>query len=381
MEVEPAGEAFVICEERLRSVDVLRGVALVFMVVNHFGDCLVGGGWESPTALMVRGVGIFPAALFYMVAGICVVLVDHRLREQGKRRVAVWRRLLPRAFLVVAMGYLFNVVVFGWEELLAWSVLQLIGLSFIVCQLSLELPWQARVALIVVFVAAAPPLRLLLGYEAVWGVAGAIHYHPPRTLTEHLAAIIATGKMPVFPWMACPLAGTLIGEAIVASPPRPRLLAQTSAGSGAASLLLIPLLIVWTGDTVTQFPLTTGFILLALGTAMLLVAAAVAMVDLWRWWNPAYRFFEVNGRIALITYIAHHLYGYNLLCLALGLHHQLEAVGLVLALASYFGPALLFAKFWLPIRRRHTSLIDLAAAYTLLSAGLAVRLALSALGL
>ena len=382
MEEELGGEgAFVVRGGRLCSVDVLRGVALVFMVVNHFGDCLVGGGWQSPTGIFVRGVGIFPAALFYMVAGISVVLVDHRLRRRGEGRLAVWRRLLPRAFLIVVMGYLFNVVVFGWGELLSWSVLQLIGLSLIVCQLSLELPWQGRVALAAIFVAAAPPLRLLLGYEAVWGVGEALHYQPPQSMAEHLAAIVATGKMPIFPWMACPLVGALIGEAVVAKPPRPRLLAKASAGSGASLLLLIPPLMVWTGDTVTQFPLTTGFILLAMGTALLLVAAAVATVDLWGWWNPAYRFFEVNGQIALIIYIAHHLYGYNLLCLALGLHHQLEAFGLALALVSYFAPTLLFAKLWLPIRRRHTSLIDLASAYALLGVGLALRLALPLFGL
>lgn len=351
------------------------------MVLNHFGQTFVGGGYDSPVGMFILFCGIFPGPLFYIVAGMSIVLSDRRLKAQQAPRWQAWRETIPRALLIIGAGYLLAVVLFGWTWRLDWSVLQFIGLSLILCQAALRIPWRHRLLLPVLLIGLAPLLRVWLGYEAIVGTMGNLHYEPPVTLWDHLSAILVTGKVPLFPWLACPLIGTLVAEPLVDESSRVRqvVCAIGTAGLGM-SLLVVPL---WLGlgDTVSQYPLTNGFTLLSMGMSLLLVAAGLTTIDLWRWWNPAFRFCEINGQIALITYVAHHLVGILWLGVILGLYRQLDVVGLSLILVVYFAGLLLFARFWLPFRRSRSGFLDIGVTYLLLGIGLAVRFAFASLGL
>ena len=373
--------SIVITAGRSRSVDVIRGVALVFMVINHFGQTLVGGGYDSPTGLFILFCGIFPGPLFYVVVGISLVLSDRRLKAPQASPWQAWRELIPRALLIMGAGYLLAIALFGWTWRLDWSVLQFIGLSLILCEAALRIPWRYRLFFPLFFIGLAPLLRLWLGYEAIVGTVGSLHYQAPVTLWDHLSAILVTGKVPLFPWLACPLIGTLLAEPLVDQPARMRQVVYAMTTTGAIMLLLVLPLWLGLGDTVTQYPLTSGFTLLSIGMSLLLVAAGVTAIDLWRWWNPAFRFCEINGQIALITYVAHHLFGILWLGVILGLYRHLDVVGLSVVLAAYFVALLLFARLWLPFRRGRSWFFDIGVAYLLLIVGLAVRFAFAGLGL
>ncbi len=367
---------FVLHDGRFRSVDMMRGVALVFMVLNHFGQIFVGGGFHSPLAMFILFIGIFPAPLFYIVVGISIALVNHRYKVKSLPFSEIWRRTLPRAILILGLGYLFAIVMFGGNWLFDWSVLQLIGLALIVCQLAMYIPWKYRVLLPVVFIAAAPGLRLLLNYETIVGTIGNLHYQPPLTLFDHLSAMLATGKVPIFPWMACPLIGTIIGEALVKVPSNPRhLVIFPGIAGGVMCLSVLPLMLI-VGDLVTQYPLTTGFFQLSTGLSLIIIAAVLLTVDLWRWWSPVSRFVEIQGLTALITYIAHHFYGPFFLGQVLGLYHALDLLGLIIITLVYFIIITVFAFIWLPFRQRRSSYYDIAFSFGLLFAGLAFRVIL-----
>jgi hypothetical protein len=100
--------------------------------------------------------------------------------------------------------------------------------------------------------------------------------------------------------------------------------------------------------------------------ALLAVASVVTTVDVWGWWNLASQFFEINGQIALISYIAHHFYGITLLGVILGLYRALEVIGLTLIIISYFVMVLVFAYLWLPFRKDRSAYWDIAVAYLIL---------------
>jgi uncharacterized membrane protein len=372
-------EAFVAHEERIASVDVLRGVALVFMIINHFGQTFVGGGFHSLVAMLILFFGIIPAPLFYIVAGISVVLVNHRFRLKNKSPKTIWRWMLSRGLLIIGLGYLFSIVMFGTIWVLDWSILQLIGLSLIAAQLSLYLPRRYRIFLPVVIIVLAPFLRIWLNYELIVGTAGNIHYAPPQTWLDHLSAIIATGKAPLFPWLACPIIGTMIGEAIIQTSPNPRRLASDILVLGCIlCLIVLPFFLL--GDPVTQYPLTNGFFLLSTGMAILAVASVIATVDVWQWWNLGSLFFEINGQIALISYIAHHLYGIVLFGVILRLYRAVGVLGWILITLSYVGISLAFAYFWLPFRKQRSSYWDIAVTYLILLVALDARWYLALLG-
>ncbi len=372
-------QAFVEQEERIVSVDLLRGIALVFMIINHFGQTFVGGGFHSLVAMLILFFGIIPAPLFYVVAGISVVLVNHRFRLKGASTKSIWQWALSRGILIMGLGYLFSVVMFGTIWVLDWSILQLIGLSLIVAQLTIYLPRRYRVFLPIILIIIAPFLRLWLNYDLIVGTVGNIHYAPPQTWLDHLSAIIATGKAPLFPWLACPIIGTIVGEAFVDKSPNPRRLVNDGFVVGSLlCLLVLPFFLL--GDPVTQYPLTTGFFLLSTGMTLLAVACVITSVDVWQWWNSASRFFEMNGQIALISYVAHHLYGIVLFGVILGFYRTIGILGWILITSSYFVIFLAFAYFWLPFRRKRSSFWDIAVTYLILLIALIARWMFALLG-
>ncbi|MFW9934982.1 MAG: heparan-alpha-glucosaminide N-acetyltransferase domain-containing protein, partial [Candidatus Thorarchaeota archaeon] len=312
---------FVEHQSRIASVDVLRGVALVFMIINHFGQTFVGGGFHSLIAMLILFFGIIPAPLFYIVAGISVVLVNHRFHLNGKSSKSIWQWVFSRGILILGLGYLFSIVMFGTIWVLDWSILQLIGLSLIVAQLALSIPKRYRILFPIIIIVLAPFLRIWLHYNLVVGTVDNIHYAPPQTLLDHLSAIIATGKAPLFPWLACPIMGTIIGELIIEKSSNPRRLAYDILVVGSLlCTLVLPFFLL--GDAVTQYPLTNGFFLLSTGMALLSVASIIVTVDVWQWWNPASQFLEINGQIALISYVAHHLYGIVFFGVILGFYRS-----------------------------------------------------------
>ncbi|MFW9831887.1 MAG: heparan-alpha-glucosaminide N-acetyltransferase domain-containing protein, partial [Candidatus Thorarchaeota archaeon] len=226
-------------QERIHSVDVLRGVALFFMVINHFGQTFVGGGYHSPIAMAILFFGIMPAQLFYIVAGISVVLFNQRRQQNGSSNRSIWQMVLLRGFMIMGLGYLFSVVMFGTIWILDWSILQLIGLSLILSQLMLYIPRRYRILVPILIIILSPFLRVWLNYDAVVGTVGNIHYAPPQTWFDHFSAIIATGKAPLFPWLACPIIGTIIGEAIINRPSNPRQVIHATLVIGVIMVLLV----------------------------------------------------------------------------------------------------------------------------------------------
>ena len=372
-------ESFVEHEGRIASVDVLRGTALIFMIINHFGQTFVGGGFHSIVAMLILFFGIIPAPLFYIVAGISVVFFNNRFRMKGDSSKSIWRWVLSRGILIMGLGYLFSVVLFGTIWVFDWSILQLIGLSLIIAQLTLYLPTRYRVVIPIAIIVLAPFFRIWLHYDLVVGTVGNIHYAPPQTLWNHLSAIIATGKAPLFPWLACPIIGTLIGEVMIEKPSNPRRLVHDTLVIGSLMVLLVlPFFLV--GDPVTQYPLTNGFFLLATGMALLAVAGVITTVDAWRWWNPASRIFEINGQIALISYVAHHLYGIVFFGVILGFYRTIGVVGWILITLSYFSISLVYAYLWLPLRKKRTAYWDIAVTYLILFFALITRWWLALLG-
>ncbi len=372
-------ETFRIHNRRIRSIDVVRGIAVIAMIYNHFGHALVNPTYFPPLTLTILFPAIWGQGLFYGFIGVTTAMVDHRIKAKGVPQSAVWRRLLPRAGMILFMGYLLSIMMGGWRWVLDWSVLQLIAVSMIVSQLAMKIPPRYRIALPVIIVAMTPFLQLLLNYQVV---STAVTYQPPQNLLEHLAAMITNGRLPLFPWLASPLIGTIVGEAIVAPSKQPLKLTQASLVAGAAQLACLPPLVFLAGDALTQAPLTIGYFLLVNGLAFLITAAVVTTVDLWRWrWSPIPQFCEVNGQMMLITYIMHFLYCPLLLTHTLGFVQNMEVVGFFIAVVGYFVLSMVFARFWLPFRFKNSSRVDYYATFVLLAIGVLWRIIFAYLGI
>src|SRR5437016_3883024 len=113
-------------------LDGFRGLALIFMVLNHTGRWWIERPMGWPRYHLVYLTVTLAAPIFLFLAGFCMPLSFlNSTVTRGERYVSVaWKYVRRGAQLVVA-GWFLNLLVFPDEPLFAGGVLQTIGLSII----------------------------------------------------------------------------------------------------------------------------------------------------------------------------------------------------------------------------------------------------------
>lgn len=142
---------------RVDSIDLLRGIVMVIMMLDHTRDFLHRDMLQgidpldlSKTDVFVfftRWITHYCAPVFVFLAGTAICLQLHR----GKSKSKLSRFLLTRGFwlillefTVVRVGFVFN---FDYRFLGAAQVIWVIGLSMIVMAALIHLPWKIVTAL------------------------------------------------------------------------------------------------------------------------------------------------------------------------------------------------------------------------------------------
>jgi uncharacterized membrane protein len=150
---------------RLASIDLLRGLVMIVMALDHTRDFFAAGGFNprdvaDPALFLTRWVTHFCAPIFIFLAGISAYLYG----AQGRTAGAVSRYLLTRGIwlmlielTLVRLGWTFhlNATFFGLQVIFA------IGASMVVLAALVHLPR---------FVIAAIGLAMILGHNALDGI-------------------------------------------------------------------------------------------------------------------------------------------------------------------------------------------------------------------
>ncbi len=331
---------------RLPFVDALRGLAVVGMLVIHQSE------WWL--ALAARRTDLFAILYFLskLVAPAFLILVGVALVLRFRGRPSRWSDLKPvllRGLKILALGYAFNLVVWapvwGLEEIVNWDVLQLIGLSIVVCGLLLRTPWWARLAL-------APGMS---------GLSAVLTVRHLGFLPTYLADIIhgrtPPAYFPIIPWMAYPLGGTVLGEAYLWAQRTGRLSRFVTfvAAPGAALVVVGALGCPWTVRFDPDELWLAEFshpslsqLAFASGAVLLLFAGLQALYAGWEpsWLSPL----VALGRESLFIYVLHHLVGYTLFYF-LDWHDRFSFPAVTLMLLTSFA-AIYFILFYRLLARR-----------------------------
>ncbi|UVL68681.1 DUF1624 domain-containing protein [Pseudomonas sp. B21-031] len=358
--------------QRLQSIDALRGLVILFMLLDHVRETFfLHRQVSDPMAIDVTDPSLFfsrtlahlCAPVFVLLTGLSAWLYGEKY--QGRSDVSVF--LFKRGLFLVALE--FTLVNFAWTFQLPPSVIYLqviwaIGVSMIALSLLVWLPRAALIALGAIIVAGHNLLDSLhFGAESALHVPWAIlHDRGWLAFSDHLRL---RTSYPVLPWIGVIALGYGLG---------PWFARGSDAGQRQHRLLLAGVIALlgfvvlrmlngygeapWSGYptltqtlmsffNITKYPPSLLFLALTLGCGLLLLRAFERAGQA-RWINAL----AVYGAAPMFFYLL-HLYVLKLLylaCVALFGHNQVDYFGFDGIGAVWLGAALLAVSLYLPVR-------------------------------
>jgi uncharacterized membrane protein len=305
---------------RLIAIDLLRGLVMILMALDHTRDFFGASGMNprdvyDPALFLTRWVTHFCAPVFIFLAGISAWLYGARGRSTGE----LSRFLLTRGFWLIVLE--FTVVRLGWTfslepSFLVIQVIWAIGVSMVALAALVHLPRWAVAALALVMIAGHNALD---GIEAANFGAGAWVWnllHEPALLELGQDVSLFT-LYPLIPWIGVMAAGYCLGPVFAIDDPagrRRRLLGLGIAITAGFVLLRASNLYGdpapwalergWSATVLSflnceKYPPSLLYLMMTLGPALILLAAFERAT------GPVARWITVFGSVPLFYYVLH----------------------------------------------------------------------------
>jgi uncharacterized membrane protein len=350
-------------QARLPAVDLLRGLVMILMTVDHASHALNAGrvftdsagrwtpGSPLPTAqFLTRWITHLCAPTFVLLAGTALALSTASRLRRGDEPGAIDRHLAVRGLLLIALDAVWMSPVFLDPGDVLFQVLYAIGSSFL-CMIALRrLPDGALLAVGFALAFLDEPLLSLLSRA---GLAGGL---PSALLVA--GGFFAGGRFivayPLFPWLGIMCFGWVLGRRLLVWPAaeRSRIAARTLTLWGAIFLAVFAVVRGANGfgnlgllrDSgalaqwlhVSKYPPSISYITLELGIAALLLAGLFLITER----RPDFAApVRVLGQVALFYYLLHA----HLLVLVAALAGVHEKLGLG---ATYLGTLAVLAALF-----------------------------------
>lgn len=333
--------------KRLIYLDVLRGIAILLMVIDHAYDWWVDGpGHQLPMRSVTSFLGTLAASLFLFLVGTSLVLSFLRRRSEGEDSRAISQRIFRRGVLVFVAGYLVNFLVYftgdNSADIFGFDVLQAIGLSIV-----LAIP----------FLFLSSTVNSLLFFPLMYFGQTAFTWESPAWAAQFLGGTAGISYFPLSLWFPFTLAGIVYGQFVGGK--KTWKLQFGSVGLGLALLLALPLLGGFSGY---RHPHPV-FVFFSLTLILLLSAFTWVLVERLRLDGGVVSLLSLFGRTSLMLYIFHLLAGYRLFWLLgwvggrswrgeYGVFTPATAGVLFLILVGLMG---VIARWWLENRKQFTT--------------------------
>lgn len=301
---------------RIRSIDVLRGIVIVLMALDHVRDYFTIARFDpldvaqtTPGLYLTRWITHFCAPIFVLLAGTSAYLIAQRMP-----RAAVSAFLAKRGLWLIVLEV--TVVQFAWTFRLDYpfgvflQVIWAIGVSMLVLSLLVRLPLGAIFAIGAVLVAGHNLLDAIQPaafgrFAVLWQI---LHVQGP--------APFGFVAYPLIPWIGIMALGYALGTVFTwEAARRRRVLAMLGAG---ALVAFVPLRFLglygdpqpWDREAtglaslgsfldVEKYPPSLLYTLVTLGPGLLALAALERAGG---WFATL---FETYGRVPLFAYVVH----------------------------------------------------------------------------
>jgi uncharacterized membrane protein len=380
---------------RLEVVDWLRGFAVVLMIQTHLYDAWVHpdvktAGWGSFAGLghalqsflgfagiTVRGwyditrfLGGIPSRLFLLLVGVSIALrFEAQLAKGVTDRRAMVRPVQRRGLEILVLAYAFRVQEYllgnltqslanlpgHWRGLVMVDILNCIGVSMLIAPV-IAAPWRGRRAWL-------PVAGAALAFIALGPVIGPARFpdYLPTWITSYLGGQKPMAYFPLFPWLAWPLLGVLVGHwwHHAARDRRNEMLAFVACGVGGVLIIAVIQTIRVLNPQIIRYPsyevqqMGPGSLLYRLGMIGIIALIGWAVVRLG---GDRFSVMRQFGRTSLLVYWVHVELCYGLLAPTLGIAKRLTmpqaTLGLLVMIVLMLALSVAKTRYWEPWRRQ-----------------------------
>jgi len=196
-----------IMSKRELYLDSLRGIAVIIMIQQHLLAWLWSEKWisyaltfkEHPAMLSLNFIGNFAAPLFLILAGIgSSLLKDKRNADRSE--------YFKRGIIILACGYILNILSIHWFTQWSWYILHTIGIAIIISPFLFKMPTVLLLAILLIIMLVPSLIQTFLHTPLMLGD---VQMNSINGYGGVLRLIIAEGHFPIFPWVAFYIAGII----------------------------------------------------------------------------------------------------------------------------------------------------------------------------
>jgi uncharacterized membrane protein len=360
-------QALTISRSRIGSIDLLRGVIIVIMAIDHVRDFFTNADFDptdltktTPALFFTRWITHFCAPVFMFLAGTGAFLYG-----QKRTKAELSKFLLTRGLFLVLIEFTISHFALHFNfryDLILALVIWALGMCMITLALLVWLPLKAILAI---------SLLLIIGHNALDGISPAafgsfgwlwnvLHVPGFFSLGPNHALVIG---YPLIPWIGVMGAGYVFGKYFLLDASRRRKI-FIQLGLILTALFIIIRFINIYGDpqrwsaqssslytllsflNTSKYPPSLCFLLMTLGPAIF----ALGLMEKAK--RPLKEFFTVYGKVPLFFFLT-HFYLIHLLALITGMIQGYDAKAF-LSFANNFPPAFGFGlagvyAYWLVV--------------------------------
>ena len=198
---------------RLKHIDRIRGIAILFMVEVHTAAIVPPSGITvgHPAAFVAAAFGGMAAPMFVTVSGWGMYSSASRRLSEGHSASQWMNWIAPRFALLclcqILVNILLNVERGGRFEWHTPGVLTLLAISAVICPALVRTSMRARSILMLLFCVSPLLMGASSGPELGW-----FERVDARGIQEWMARLLWNGTYPVLPWLFYILLGTVLQD-------------------------------------------------------------------------------------------------------------------------------------------------------------------------
>ncbi|MFX1394699.1 MAG: heparan-alpha-glucosaminide N-acetyltransferase domain-containing protein [Promethearchaeota archaeon] len=196
--------------QRIRSIDFVKGFAIVFIMIAHTSAAWFDSDWIYLHGMVYAGLDILGPSLFIFLSALSVIFSIRRKKGRLPDKV-IRNRIFSRGLTIIVMGMIFNLIGLSVVRpdipfplnLWGWNILMFIGFSQIFSYYAVKFKKWIRAIIGIVIILISPIFREFLYLEKDSN---------PLIWLLHFIVTSPTPEITLFPWLAVCFISSIFGE-------------------------------------------------------------------------------------------------------------------------------------------------------------------------